>query len=145
MHKGFYASGFLYHPRTQQILLQQKNSADKYSEWTLLGIEGSGDKTGEEVFQKAVEKILHLKLKQSAVKPVYEYVNGESNKQIYVSYAKINKLEKFNSKNGVEYCWFSFKAISKLKVSAQTKQDITIGQRVISSSIRKKLGQQTID
>lgn len=145
MHKGFYASGFLYHPRTQRILLQQKNYIDKSSKWCLIGLECQKDVKAEESFRKAIEKILHLKIKPSSVKYIYDYFHEETNKNHYVSYAKVGKLEKFQPSNGSTFAWFSFKEISKLDLSEQTRQDITVGQRVINASIRKNLGERTIE
>ena len=145
MHKDFYASGFLYHSRTQRILLQQKNTAGRTPEWCLLGDSGHNNEKAEEAFVRIIEKILHVNLKPSNIKSIYTYFHDTLGKDNFVSYAKVTKMQKFPPKNGNVFGWFSFKEVVKLKLSAQTKQDITVGQRVIDASIRKRLGQRTIE
>ena len=145
MHKGFYASGFIYHIRSQQILLQQQITADNNSEWSLFGVNGSGNQTAEEVFKKAIQKLLHIELKPKAVLPIYKYFLEEMKKDHYICYAKISKLEKFPATKKTNFGWFSFKQIQKLNLSEQTKHDLVVGQRVINSALRKSLGQQTIE
>jgi len=145
MHKDFYASGFLYHNRSQQILLQQITSANNEPTWFLFGGDGLGDETGEETFSRVIAAVLRLKLKLSAVCPVYKYFHEEMKKDHYISYAKIGKLEKFPETKDAVFGWFNFKQVQKLNLSQQTKHDIMVAQRVIDSATRRSLGQQTID
>jgi hypothetical protein len=145
MHKKFYASGFLYHSRSQQILLQQLSSANKEPMWFLFGGESVKTETGEETFSRIIDKILKIKLKLSAVCPVYKYLHEEMNMDHYISYAKIGKLEKFPETKEIIFGWFNFKQVQKLNLSEQTKHDIMVAQRVIDSATRRSLGQQTID
>jgi len=145
MHKDFYASGFLYHPRSQQILLQQKNSAKNLSNWCLFGGKNLKGETGEQTFQRVVEKILNLKPNKATIHSVYSYFHKDLHKDHYISYAKINKLEQYSPIKDVVFAWFKFSQIVKLNISEQTKQDITVGKRVIDASIRKSLGQQTLE
>jgi ADP-ribose pyrophosphatase YjhB (NUDIX family) len=145
MHKNFYASGFLYHSRSQQILLQQQTSADKEPTWFLFGGEGSAKETGEETFSRVVNAVLRLKLKAKAIFPVYKYFHEEMSRDHYISYAKIGRLEKFPETKNAAFAWFSFKQVQKLNLSEQTKHDIMVAQRVIDSATRRSLGQQTID
>ena len=145
MHKNFYASGFLYHSRSQQILLQQQTSANKEPVWFMFGGEGSKNESGEQTFSRVIDKVLNVKLKPSAVCPVYKYFHEEMNKDHYISYAKIGRLEKFPETKNTVFAWFNFKQVQKLNLSEQTKHDIMVAQRVIDSATRRSLGQQTID
>lgn len=144
MHKDFYASGFLYHHKTAQILLQQTNSADQNSSWSLFEKKAIKDKTGEETFVEIFFEHLDIKLKINTVNSIYTY-SAKDGTEYNIYYAQVKKLHKStdSSKNG--FSWFSFKQIQKLNLSEQTKQDILIGQRVIDSYIRKSLGQKTIE
>jgi hypothetical protein len=144
MHKDFYASGFLYHSRSQQILLQQQTSADKEPKWFLFGGKSLGDETGEETFSRVVGKVLSIKLKITVIFPVYKYFHEEMKKDHYISYAKIGRLEKFPETKEAVFAWFNFKQVQKLNLSEQTKHDIMVAQRVIDSATRRSLGQQTI-
>jgi ADP-ribose pyrophosphatase YjhB (NUDIX family) len=145
MHNSFYASGFLYHPRSQQILLQQENTADIEPTWALFGGDSLGNETSEEAFRRIINSALKLDLKLNAVCQIYNYFHEEKHKDSFVHYAKVRKLEKFVSNKNITYGWFTFKEIQKLKIPEKVKQDIVVGQRVIDSAIRRSLGQQTND
>jgi hypothetical protein len=145
MHKDFYASGFLYHSRSQQILLQQQNPADKEPMWVLFGGERLGNETSEETFLRVIHAILRLKLKLTAIRPIYKYFHEEMKRDHYISYAKIGRLENFPATKTAIFAWFNLKQVQKLNLSEQAKHDIMVGQRVIDSATRKSLGQQTIE
>lgn len=122
VHKVVYASGFLYHSGSAQILLQQ-NLSDPRSTWTLLECPSG--------------KILGYK-----TRPVYDYV--AKGKKYVISYAEVKKVKDFPDKGKLSFKWFTVKEISKLSLSAQTKQDIIVGHRVIASELRRDIGEQTI-
>ncbi|PIR79860.1 MAG: hypothetical protein COU25_02940 [Candidatus Levybacteria bacterium CG10_big_fil_rev_8_21_14_0_10_35_13] len=145
MHKDFYASGFLYHPRSQQILLQQKNTAKNLANWSLFGGKNLKGETAEQTFKRIIDKILNLKSKQTTIHSVYSYFHKDLHKNHYIFYTKINKLEQYSPIKDAVFAWFKFSQIIKLNISEQTKQDITVAKRVIDASIRKSLGQQTLE
>lgn len=135
MKKSQYHSGFLYHPDSQKILLRQIPSELKPA-WSLLeGQEG-------EPFGKILVSSLGLKIKDSAIQPIYDYFS--KGKKITIYYAEVAKIKDFPPKKTHSFGWFTVKEISKLPLSAQTKQDIIVGFRVIGSSVRKAAGEQTI-
>lgn len=144
MHKVFYASGFLYHPASERILLQQQNQKDATSVWSMLGSQNQGKETSAENFRRLVRTLLKIKLPLAAVRSVYNYHHPVLKKEHYVSYAEVKKLVKFPPKKDVVFAWFTIKEIGKLTLSVQTKQDIIVGQRVINSQIRRNAGEQTI-
>jgi len=143
MHKNFYASGFLYHPRTEQILLQQKTSINGNSYWTLFTKKITEDKSGEEGFNELLQETLNLNLKLNKIKIIYSYVSKELNKQ-NIYFAEVKSLQKFPASENTTFAWFTFKQIHKINVSEQTKHDIIVGQRVIDSNSRRDLGERTI-
>lgn len=144
MHKDFYASGFIYHPKSQQILLQQQTSANDNPLWTLLGKKPTKNQTGEEALKDLFFELLNLKIKLDNIKIIYSYFSKELSKDHNIYYAEVKSLHKYPVSKHTTFAWFTFKQIQKLNVSEQTKQDIIIGQRVIDSSIRKSLGLRTI-
>jgi len=145
MHKDFYASGFIYHPKTQQILLQQVNLENETPAWSLLSEKGSTNKTGEEIFKEMSFSKFKIELKIKNIHLIYTYFSDETKRNHNIYYAEVNKITKpsLNQKN--TFGWFTFKQITKLNLLNQAKHDIVIGQRVIQSSVRKTLGERTID
>ena len=141
MPKKFYASGFLYHPDSSKILLQQENANDPKSLWSLLGSKNIGSETSQENFVRNAKSFLHLDLLATAVYGVYDYFRLGKN---YVSYAIVKKLTDFPTIGKTVFAWFRIKEITKLALSDQTKQDLIVGQRIIDCEIRKKAGGQTL-
>lgn len=142
MQKKFYASGFLYHADSAKILLQQENSHNPKSLWSMLGSKSVGEETSQENFVRNAKGFLHLNLLADAVCGVYDYLHLGKN---YVSYTIVKKLTDFPQIGKTVFAWFNLKEIAKLSLSAQTRQDLTVGQRVIDSEIRKKEGRQTLE
>lgn len=141
MHKTFYASGFLYHPKTQQILLQQLSSVEHNNAWSMFIVKHNKEESLKDLFLEIINNSLNLNLKSNSIFSVYNYSHQDKN--MFIFYAQINKMQQFIHESKT-YAWFTFKQIQKLSLSEQTKQDIIISQRVINSFIRKKLGLQTI-
>lgn len=144
MHKKFYASGFLYCPRTQQILLQQKKQTrDAKPIWSLIEAVGKSREDPQVTFQRVMKKLLHIKLRPKAIQPVYSYKNIDQDRHIL--YAETKKMKNYSRYNGIEFGWFTFKQVLKLHADEQIKHDIVVAQRVIDSKTRKRLGQHTLE
>lgn len=139
MHRSFYASGFLYHPAGQQILLQQPMTSPTSSPWALFEGPPTGQETPAKTFQRLVAKSLGLKLNLKNIYPVYFYHGGGQERHIV--YAQLKTAKNFSPKKGVAFGWFNFKQVNKLSLSVQAKHDVAVAQRVIAASVRKSLGQ----
>lgn len=146
MHKKIYALGFLFHPRTAQILLQQKNSNDPNATWSLLGGLSSPGETPAATFKRILNSDLEITVPLRAISEVYDYIDSESGETKHVCYVLVKSLKGVKTEKGTtNFSWFTLKEISKLKISPLEKQDIIVGQRVIDSASRKSSGEQTID
>jgi hypothetical protein len=144
MHKDFYASGFLYHSRTQQILLQKGKQTDPDTTWLLPRIKSLKNETEKETFKRLLNILFCLDVKTESIFPVYNYYHEALKKNNYISYVKVQKTEDYSCED-VFYEWFYIGEILKHSLSPQTKQDITVMQRVIDSSIRKLNGEKFIE
>lgn len=142
MNKGFYVSGFLFHPFTEQILLQQ---APESSRWSLLGGESPDEKAGEKVFKKVISSLLKVKLDLQSIIEVYTYFHKDLKKNHSIFYGRIEETKEFKPSKGTTFTWFSRRQIVKLPLDEQTKQDIIVGQRVIDAYERKRLGQPNLE
>lgn len=142
MHKKFYASGFLYHPPSQRILLQQNKSIPPISSsWLLFGGQYLEKEDPKALFKDIIFKLLNIEI--GVVHPIYSYLNKNTGEFQYVVYSQLSKFQNFSSKSGLTFAWFSFKDVLKLKITEQTKHDIVVGQRVIEAAERKSRGEHT--
>jgi len=142
MNKGFYVSGFLFHPHTEQILLQQTSQS---SQWSLLGGESPDEQAGEKVFRQLISALLKVKLDLQAIMQVYSYFHKDLKKTHSIFYGRVEETKDFKPSKGTTFTWFSRRQIIKLPLDEQTKQDIIIGQRVIDSHERKRLGEPNLE
>lgn len=141
MHKGFYASGFLYNPTSQEILLQQHTSPSVISGWSLFENVYDEKESAENIFTKTIHHILRIQL--DCVYPVYSYTDETSGKNQDVFYAICDNATSFAQKKDHIFQWFSFKEIAKLQLPEQMRHDILVGQRVIEAAGRKARGEHT--
>lgn len=144
MHNDFYASGFLYHPKSQRILLQKEKKSDLNNSWKLICVKSKKNETSKDAFSRLINSLFKLEIEVKNIISVYDYFHDELKANNFISFAKVKKAEEFISKNYI-YQWFDIRETLKLKVSPQTKQDIIVLQRVISSSVRKENGEKYID
>jgi hypothetical protein len=130
--KPFYASGFLYHEPTGQILLQQFGTGDDSKLTFFRGSSNNGE-SPEIVFQRSVEKALGTTIPASSIRPIYDYVHEKQGEQ-YVFYVDVPGVtpKEYKSKNKTE--WYPLSKISKYDMSEQTRHDIMIGERVIRAT-----------
>lgn len=144
MHKAFYASGFLFHPPTQQILLQQQLNTSP-ALWSLVGGIHLVEESAEKAFQRIVQQFLKHKLPIKNIYPIYTYDREESEKNKAILYADIEEMIEFKPTKDFAFGWFTRKQIMKLPLDPQTKQDIVVGHRVIDAKTRKSLGEHTLE
>ncbi|HYK08049.1 MAG TPA: hypothetical protein VEW42_00945 [Candidatus Eisenbacteria bacterium] len=146
MLKGYYVNGFLYHEPTNQILLQQLQSTSP--SWSLFESEEVEENTSPvATFAELIHNTLQLKLVIKTIQEVYSYLNEEVNKNYSITYAPVTSLKTAlaTPRDGKIYKWFGPREILKLNLSAQTRHDVTVGQRVIDAKMRKLLGLHTFE
>lgn len=131
MHTSFYASGFLYHAPSQQILLQQLHS-DNDPKLVLFSEMSHNGNNPQAVFQHCVEKALRVAINPSSIYPVYDYILDRLGEQ-FIFYVEVSGVAPvaYSSKNKTK--WFLLSKLSKFPMSEQTRHDIIIGERVIRS------------
>lgn len=141
MHNEFYASGFLYHPASQQILLQQKFSNYQIApHWSLFGGKNRAEETSNQAFLRILSEKLGLSLSHDTCFTVYDYLQKENRTPHFIFYSVVDDLYDEDALlTANKTSWFTFKQITKLAMKPQTRQDITVGQRVINLAIRQLL------
>lgn len=139
MHKPFYASGFLYHPPTQQILLQQSTKVlpNESSFWIMVGGVNEKSETPDYSFRRIMHKSLKVKLHPKSIFPVYDYFRNDNKILNYVFYGEVANIKKIKLPKSGIFSWFSFKQVGKLSLTGQTRQDITVAKRCIDAKSRE--------
>lgn len=141
MHKDFYASGFLYHYPTEQILLQQPLPSNNGSSkpWILFGGKNHYSEDTSMTFQRIIREQLHHKLPTETIYPIYNYFSRELNQDYYLQYSELKtNLPNLYVPKGYVIEWFTFKQLLKISLTEQTRQDIIVGQRVIDAAFRNQ-------
>ena len=141
MHKIFYASGFIFYPPTQQILLHQHSIDSLASSWSLFSKQHDEATKPETAFSDFVSELLPKRFNK--VMNIYSYMEESSQITYSLLYVLAKKLEEFPPNNGHTFQWFTFKEIIKLPIDEQTKHNIVVGQRVIDAFDRKERGEHT--
>jgi hypothetical protein len=131
VHKHFYASGFLYHSPTQQILLQQFDNGENVKLTLFRGKSLHGDDPLA-VFQHTVEETLGIPVDRSKIHPVYDYIHDKLGEH-FIFYIEVTEISpaKFAANSKAE--WIPLSKLSKQMISEQTRHDIIVGERVIRS------------
>lgn len=134
MHKSFYASGFLYHSPSRQILLHTLTQGDQTK---LVLFRGQSDKGNDPqaIFQHAVEKTLDTTIKASTIHAVYDYMHNRLGEH-FIFYAELTGVTPKSYKTDTHTGWIPLAKLSKYPMSEQTRHDIMIGERVIRSLIK---------
>jgi len=138
LQEPFYTSGFLYSPKTHQILLIQSAQPDNTrSLWSTIGGESSGEEEAHIAFQRIISKLLNLNLKAKDIYAVYDYFHDKLAKMNYVFYAEVKNSRAVSTPGKDNFSWVAFGEISKLLFTDHTKQDIIVGERVINLKWRE--------
>lgn len=135
MHKTFYASGFLYHLPSQQILLQKINS-NNLATFDLFSGRNQANESSMDVFARVLMQIIGLEIKPKLIKPVYDYYSHELSADHFILYVDIKSKPIFSQESVSSRCeWINIKQLTKIKIPAQSRHDIIIGQRVIRAEV----------
>ena len=101
---------------------------------------GREGEDAQKAFQRIIYQVLTLQLNEKCIHPVYDYFNNTLDTIHYVFYAQVKTMNNLSLPDNDALSWFSFKQITKLPLSEQTKQDIIVSQRVIQAQARSDSG-----
>ena len=133
MHKPFYASGFLYHSNSQQILLQQQKTGE-INHLTFFSGSSHNGTSPQIVFQKCVEKALGVPIKTTSIHPVYDYIHDKLVED-FIFYVDVSDTVTKTYASKTKTGWIALSKIAKSSMSEQTRHDIVVGERVIRADI----------
>ncbi len=98
----------------------------------MLGGESNEGEEAQTTFQRVINELLNLNLKQRDIYPIYDYFHETQGTINYVFYAEVKKSPVFKSIRENTLSWVTFNETLKLLFSDHTKQDIIVGERVIN-------------
>lgn len=137
MHNSFYASGFLYNLKAHQILLLSSQKMDNTVPiYSMLGGESYEGEEAQATFQRIINDILDLNLKNKDIYPIYDYFHETLEKINYVFYAEVKRVPPLSPSQKNTFSWVNFSETPKLPFSNHTKQDVIVAERVINLKMR---------
>lgn len=126
-NKKFWAGGFLYNPKTNSVLLHQRDNNTKINpnKWAFFGGLNEGNETPEETFIREMKEELNLDLFEDNIKSVCGYLNVEMNTYRYVFYAE-SVLEKSEMRlgEGADFDWILVNKVMEYDLTEKTKTDL---------------------
>lgn len=105
--------------------------------WSTIGGESKEGEEAQATFQRIVNEILNVNLKIKHIYPIYDYFDETLDKVNYVFYAEVSSPQEFSSFQENTFSWVDFHETLKLLLSARTKQDVMVGERVINLKWRE--------
>ena len=131
MHKSFYASGFLYHLHSRQILLRKQHSGNEVSHVLFRG-KCHKNQDPQLVFQRSLEKTLGVAISAATIRPVYDYIHEDLGEH-FIFYVEITDVTLPNYISMYQIGWLPLSKLAKYLMNEQTRHDLLIGERVIRS------------
>ncbi len=129
LEEKFYAGGFLYNPKTKEVLLHLRDNKTKNNPnlWAFFGGLNQKGEVPKETFRRELKEELSVSLDDSDIKPLCNYFNPDFKTHRYVFYAeRQNQLRKFELKEGEDFRWFTLKEVFTQKLSKRTRQDLIL-------------------
>lgn len=135
VHNSYYASGFLFHSPSQQILLLQ-SVLDSDTPWSIIRVPHTSSDDPLRAFTSHTSRLLNVA--QLNVRPVYSYVDKKSQIQHSIFFADVVTCQNYPETTEYRYRWFELKDLRKLRISDSIRHDIVVGTRVIAAGEREK-------
>jgi len=135
VHNSYYASGFLFHSPSQQILLLQPTHEEDAA-WGIINVSHGSTDDPLKTFASYTSRL--LKTPRIDAQPVYSYVDKKSQSQHSIFFADVATRQNYPETTTFRYQWFELKDLRKLRMNDSIRHDIVVGTRVIAAGIRKE-------
>ena len=127
--KTFFAGGFLYNPKTQEVLLHKRDDKTDINpnKWAFFGGLSEGDETPVQTFIREMYEELSIKFSKNEVIHLCDYENMERNTHRYSFYAVSDKKkEEMELGEGADFAWIPLDNVFKLDATQKTLDDLNI-------------------
>ena len=129
MKDFFYSGGFLYNPKTQEVLLHHRDQYAKVNPnvWAFFGGGSEPGETPKECFMREIKEELSIVITEDQVMPLTDYLNVELDTHRNVFYVE-SDLPKSSMKlgEGKDFDWVPLSNLAKYDLTAMTKADLEL-------------------
>ena len=125
--KAFFASGFLYNPKTKEVLLHKRdgNTDVNPNKWGFFGGSSEGNETPTRTFIREMHEELGIKLVESEIIPLCDYENVKRNTHRYVFYVVSDKKkEEMVLGEGADFDWIPLGKVFEYDATRKTFDDL---------------------
>lgn len=139
--RPFYAGGFLYNPKTNQVLLHKRDNKTEANpnKWGFFGGLNEGTETSLECFQRELFEELNIKIPSDSISYLCDYENVEFRRHRYIYYVTSDLPKSAMSLGeGADFDWISLDKIFSYDLTDKTRRDLEFfigGQKVLRQQL----------
>ena len=126
-HERFYAGGFFFNPKTEEILLHKRdgNTDVNPNKWGFFGGTSEEGEVPVETFIREIKEELGQTLKKEDIVELRNYLNKERNIQRYVFYVESDKKKsEMTLGEGADLDWISLDKVFDFVLTDKTVDDL---------------------
>lgn len=126
--KTFFASGFLYNPKKREVLLHKRDDKTKINpnKWAFFGGSSENEEIAVQTFIREMHEELGIKLSDTEVIPLCDYLNVERDTRRYVFYVVSDKKkEDMVLGEGADFDWIPLDKVFEYDVTDKTRDDLS--------------------
>ena len=125
--KTFFSGGFLYNPKTKEVLLHKRDDKTDVNpnKWGFFGGSSEGDETPVQTFIREMQEELGIELVESEIIPLCDYENIKRNTHRYVFYVVSGKKkEEMVLGEGADFDWIPLEKFFEYDLTDKTILDL---------------------
>ena len=125
--KTFFAGGFLYNPKTKEVLLHKRDDKTDVNpnKWGFFGGSSEGTETPVETFIREMHEELGIILLESEIIPLCDYENIKRNTHRYVFYVVSDKKKnEMVLGEGTDFDWIPLEKVFEYDATEKTFDDL---------------------
>lgn len=125
--KTFFAGGFLYNPKTKEVLLHKRDEKTDVNpnKWGFFGGSSEGDETPVQTFIREMKEELGITLAESEIIPLCDYENIKRNTHRYVFYVVSEKKKsEMVLGEGADFDWILLDRVFEYDLTDKTIVDL---------------------
>ena len=125
--KTFFAGGFLYNPKTKEVLLHKRDNKTEINpnKWTFFGGSSEGNETPVQTFIREMHEELGIVLSTTDAVPLCDYENVERKTHRYSFYALSDKRkDEMVLGEGADFDWIPLEKVFEYDATTKTFDDL---------------------